>query len=139
MADTGNGGTLTLSSTGSVGSVRSLNLGEHSLPSIDSSHLGTTNWISSIPGDLADPGEVQIEAIFDQDTAGIPSLGTVEDITITFPIVNAANGTNATYTASGFLTNASLPELVNNELMMMTLTFKLDGVGTEPTFTAEAT
>lgn len=137
MADTGNGATLTLSSTGSVGSVRSLNLGEHTLPAIDSSHLGTTNYISSIPGDLVDPGEVQIEVIFAQGT-DIPDLGTVEDITVTFPIVTSGNSSNATYTGSGFLTNMSLPEIVNNELMMLSLTFKLDGVGTEPTFSAEA-
>ena len=137
MADTGNGATLTLSATGSVGSVRSLNLGEHTLPAIDSSHLGTTNYISSIPGDLVDPGEVQIEAIFAQGTA-IPDLGAVETITVTFPIVTSGNSSNAVYTGSGFLTNMSLPEIVNNELMMMSLTFKLDGVGTEPTFTAEA-
>jgi hypothetical protein len=149
MADTGNGATVTFtdldgsSSTTAVGSVRSINLGEQSIPVIDTSHLGTTNFLTSIPGDLKEPGEISMEVLFDQDTVGIPSLGTVEDIIITFPIVTSGQTTNATYTASGFFSSVSLPEIVNNELMMMSITFKCDGGADasnpqEPTFTAEA-
>jgi len=153
MADTGNGATVTFtaldgtSSSTAIGNVRSVNLGEQSMPVIDTSHLGTTNYLTSIPGDLQDPGEISMEVIFDQDTVGIPSLGTVEDIIITFPIVTTGNTTNATYTASGFFSSVSLPEVVNNELMMMTLTFKCDGghdeeegsdPAGEPSFTSEA-
>lgn len=149
MADTGNGATVTFtaldgtSSSTAVGSVRSVNLGEQSIPVIDTSHLGTTNFLTSIPGDLKEPGEISMEVLFDQDTVGVPSLGTVEDIIITFPIVTSGQTTNATYTASGFFSSVSLPEVVNNELMMMSITFKCDGGADasnpqEPTFTPEA-
>ena len=150
MADTGNGATVTFtaldgsSSSTAIGSVRSVNLGEQSIPVIDTSHLGTTNFLTSIPGDLKEPGEITMEVLFDQNVVGIPSLGTVEDIIITFPIVAPPNATNATYTASGFITSVSLPEIVNNELMMMSITFKCDGGADatnpqEPSFTAETT
>jgi len=152
MADTGNGATVTFTdldggvSSTAIGSVRSINLGELSMPVVDTSHLGSTNYMTYVPGDLREPGEISMEVIFDQTAVGIPSLGTVEDIIITFPRIGTAV-TNATFTASGFFSSVSLPEIINNELMMMTITFKCDGghdqeadddpLG-EPTFTAQA-
>jgi len=136
MADTGNGATLTLSSTGSVGDIRQMTLPEFVLEKIEDSHLGTTNFKTYIPSDLEDPGEFTAEIIFDSGSA-VPARGTVETATVTFPIANTSNTNAATLAGTGFLTTYKIPDLANGELQVASLTFAFDGQ-TEPAFTAES-
>ena len=103
---------------------------------IDASCLETVGFMRYIPGDLTDPGELQVEAIFDAEV-GVPVNGVVETITVTFPISNPDNAAAATLSGTGFIMVTTLPNMAINELMVLGLTIAFDGY-TGPVFTAEA-
>lgn len=144
---TGQGTTAVLTAGAIVGCVRSLTLPEITMDKIDASCLATVGFMKYIPGDLSDPGECQMEIIFDptfdffdnpadaQDVDGV--VGNVDTLTITFPIGHAGNTTNATLTGTGFITNYSLPDLSNGTLAVVNVTFAYDG-DTGPAFSPEA-
>lgn len=133
---TGQGATAVLTTTGAVGCVRSINLPEWVQEKIDASCLDTTGFMRYIPGDLTDPGEVQMTVVFDP-TIDIPTPGDVDTLTVTFPIGTDGNTTAAVLTGSGFLTNVSQPSMEINGLLEMNLTFAFDG-DTGPTYTVES-
>lgn len=144
---TGQGTTAVLTSGAIVGCVRSLTLPEMTQDKIDASCLATVGFMKYIPGDLTDPGECQMEIIFDPsfdfsstpgDTEDVDGLvGNVDTLTITFPIGDPANTSNATLSGTGFITNYNLPDLSTNTLAVVNVTFCFDG-DTGPTFTPEA-
>lgn len=129
MADTGNGTTFALGTTGAIGNVRKVNGREASLGSLDDSHLGTSGSMTFIPDDLTDEGEITFEVEFDE-TIAEPSCGQVETATLTYP-------STATEIGTGFLTKVKKPTLENGSIQVMELTFKFDGK-TGPTFTPSA-
>lgn len=136
LGNTGQGATLTLSSTGSVGVVRGLQLPSWTLEKIDASTLGATGFMKYISGDLTDPGEIEAEVIFDA-TVAMPTAGTVETVTVQFPIGTTGNTTNATLAGTGFITVTQMPSLAINELMTLNITVAYDG-DTGPAFTVES-
>lgn len=133
---TGQGATVVLSTTGDVGCIRSIELPEWAQEKIDASCLDTTGFKRFIAGDLTDPGQVELTAVFDP-SINIPTPGVAEDITITFPIGDPANATNATLTGSGFVMSVSQPSLQIDELLELSLTFCFDG-DTGPAYSPEA-
>ena len=90
MSDTGNGATLTLATTGSVGDVQSMTLPTWVREKVEDSHLGTTNFKTYIPGDLSDPGELTATVVFGS-TVAVPSFSAAETVTVTFPIGTTGN------------------------------------------------
>lgn len=143
---TGQGTTAVLTSGAIVGCVRSLTLPELTQDKIDASCLATEGFMKYIPGDLSDPGECQMEIIFDPTfdfTSGGTStdpdgiIGNVDTLTITFALGTPTNTVNAVLTGTGFITNYSLPDLSTNNLAVVNVTFAFDG-DTGPAFTAEA-
>ena len=136
VGDTGQGMVVTLATTGAVGCARSIQLPDWVMEKIDASCLDTTGFMRYIPSDLTDPGDVVMETIF-AATNDIPEPGTIEDITITFPIGDEANTVAATLTGSGFISTTGMPNAAMNELMVLTLTFSFDG-DTGPAYTVEA-
>lgn len=133
---TGQGTTAVLGTTGSIGCVRSIQLPEWVQEKVDASCLDTTGYMRFVPGDLTDPGEVQMTMVFDP-TLDLPVPGTVETLTVTFPIGTDGNTTNAVLTGSGFTTNVGQPSVEINGLLELNVTFAFDG-DTGPTFTKEA-
>ena len=133
---TGQGATVSLSSTGAVGCIRSINLPEWAQEKIDASCLDTTGFKRFIAGDLTDPGQVEMTAVFDPSIA-MPVPGVDEDITITLPIGDPANATNATLTGSGFIMSVSQPSMEIDNLLELSITFCFDG-GTGPAYSPEA-
>ena len=136
VGDTGVGATITLDTTGEIGCVRTMQLPDWAMEKIDATCLDSSGFIRYIPGDLTDPGDVTVEAIF-AATNDIPTPGIVEDITITFP-VGVAGNTAATLTGSGFISSVTMPSMAVNELMALSLTISFDG-DTGPTFAPEVT
>lgn len=136
MADTGAGATLTLSATGSVGAIRSLTLPELSIDSLEDTDLSTTNFKTYVKQDLAEPGTMQVEILWAADSNSVPTLGTAETVTVTFPKHTASSSTNATFAGTGFITSVKLPDMQIGELQVATLTIQFDGK-TEPAFTQE--
>ena len=113
---TGQGTTAVLTTNAITGCVRSLTLPELTQDKIDASCLDTTGFMRYISGDLTDPGEVQMEIIFDPtfDFDGI--IGVTDTLTITFALGTSTNTTQATLIGTGFITNYSLPDMSTNTL-----------------------
>ena len=136
VGDTGQGATLSLPTTGAIGCVRTLQLPSFSMQKIDASCLDTTGFMRYIPGDLTDPGELVVTAVFDA-TNTLPVNGVIETAVVTLPIGTSGNTTAATLTGSGFVYVHVLPSLSINNLMELQLTFAFDG-DTGPTWSEEA-
>ena len=134
--DTGRGATLTLATTGAVGDVQSMTLPEWAVEDIETSHLGTTNFKTFIPGDLSDPGEIQATLVFDA-TVAVPSVGSAaQTVTVTWP--SGGGGTNlATLIGTGYVKGYSYPEMALETLQTATITVKFNGL-TEPAYTIES-
>ena len=141
---TGQGTTAVLTTNGITGCVRSIALPDFVIEKIDASCLDTTGFMKYISGDLTDPGECQLEIIFDPtfdfgadlDT-GTGIMGTQDTLTITFIKQNTGSAAAAVLAGTGFVTNYSLPDLSTNELAVASVTFAFDG-DTGPAWTAEA-
>ena len=137
IGDTGQGATVTFETSGVTGCVRSIALPEWVMESVDATCLADTGFSKKIPGDLTDAGEAQIVTVFAADEAP-PTPGTVETLTVTFPIGDPTNTVAATLAGTGFISTTGLPNMATNELMELNITFTYDG-DTGPAFTAEAT
>jgi hypothetical protein len=135
MAATGNSSTIVFGTSGFVAHYHTIGGSEQARKKIITSHLGTTNYDTHIPGDLVDPGEVNCQFEYDPD-ANPPILAAPESITITFPIP-AGRTHGATLAGTGFIMKRKSAELKNGELMVGTFTVAWDG-GTGPTFTASS-
>ena len=139
---TGHGATLTFDSN--TVSIISMSGFEQSREALDTSHLGTTDYRTKIPGDLAEPGEFTVEFFFDPTAAWsavadeVPPIeeeDVAETCTVILPISVSGNNTNAQWTGNGFITNWTTPELVTDSLMTSSVTIQwADG----PTFSEEA-
>lgn len=137
----GNGGSINFGTSAFQASIISISGFEQSREALDTSHLDTANFRSKIPGDLTEPGSFDIEFYFDAEdhntTDDLPPInGAAETIYIDLPLT-AASGTTteARFTASGFLTSWTSPELATDQLMVGSATVQW---ATGPTYTEEA-
>jgi hypothetical protein len=125
------GTTVTLTTGGAVGCVRSVSLPEFSLEAIDASCLedAAGGFMKKLSGGLIDAGEVQVTYV----SVGAPDVpdGSQDTLTIVVPAVAAAssNGTQGGYTitGTGFISSASGGSLEINGLMENSFTFVFDG------------
>lgn len=88
--------------------VTAINLNGASRPAIKTSNLATTAWDTFMPGDLADPGDVQVDVILDPDDDVFAPLAlAVGTVTLVFP-PSVPTNTGATYVNSNaFVTDIS--------------------------------
>jgi hypothetical protein len=121
-------GTTVVFSGGSTwaGTVRSLDIGETSVPVIDKTHLATTGFRELIAGSLKAPQPITMTVFFDPAVPP-PAAGTAATCTIAF-----AGGAN-TLTGTGFFQAVSIA-VENEEMMEATVVFQLDGA-TDPAYT----
>lgn len=137
MPDTGNGATLTRS--GFTVDITSISIGNQSIGTVDTSLLATTGFMTKIAEDLVDAGALTVEFNFDTSDAGEwPTVGgAAVSTTVTFPIHDSGNATNATVVGTAILTDFKPPDFNNNELQKASATFTWDGE-TGPTWTVES-
>lgn len=129
-ADQGFGLSITFSS-GFCALIRSVTWGGMQREFLDSSHMATTNgWMTFMPSDLKDAGELSVDLLFDPDMEP-PIEGALETITVTAPIP-AGGSTAATWACSGALRSF---EWTGPHDALMTATAALKFTG-EPTITA---
>lgn len=125
------GTTVTLTTGGAVGCVRSVSLPEFSLEAIDASCLEDSagGFMKKLSGGLIDAGEVQVTYV-SVDAPDVPD-GAQDTLTIVVPAAAAgsSNGTQAGYTVTGtgFISSASGGSLEINGLMENSFTFVFDG------------
>ncbi len=137
VPDTGHGSSITFGTTGGTWKVLSYdNNLEYSLPRVKTSYMATSSVDAYMPGDLRDHQPITVKVLF-QGTQGLPAMGTVETITVTFPIPGGGAVSAATIAGTGFIMGVKYPPLRTNELQIGEITFTFDG-GTGPTWTAAA-
>ena len=83
--DVGTGATVAFSTSAFSASYTNISWSGISRESLASSHLGTTGYMTFVPPDLTDPGEVTFDIFFNPD-AMPPVRGAVETLTVTAPI-----------------------------------------------------
>lgn len=137
MPKTGNSGTVTLSVSGLTLSFVKIGEWQPTRGKLEVSHLGTTDFKEFVQDDLADPGEVELEALFLATAALADISEDPETITITYPKETPANHA-AVLSGTGFLIAVSLPELVNGTITKQKVKAAFNGL-TGPTFVAEHT
>ena len=133
MALTGNTGTITFGTSGFTLAWTKIGEWQATRAKLETSTLATTVFKTFMADDLADPGEIEVEALFDA-TKALGSIGAAaETITITYP---KSAGTAAKLAGTGFITMVSTPELVNGSVSKQKLKVAFNG-GTGPAFTAQ--
>lgn len=105
-------------SSGFLAEIRDVTLPGQTRPSIKTSHNGTTDFDTFIPGDLVDPGELEVQMLFDP-TKDPPIDQPAESITVTL-----RDGT--TWVFTGFLTNYR-PTAPFEDLATAQATIKVSG------------
>jgi hypothetical protein len=139
MADTGFTATVGFSSTSTPFDVVSIDsLPWWAVEALEVTPLNqATVFNKYMAGDTQDPGEVTFTFNYNA-TQSVPSRGSTETITITFPKHTSGAGTRATLVGTGFIQSVAFPALQRNQVQTAQLTFKFDG-STGPTYTAETT
>ena len=118
--DVGTGTTVTFGTSGFSANVTNIDWSDINREAIQTSHLGTVDAHTHIPGKLYDSGSIELEIQFDPEDGLPPINGAAETITITFPDESVWSGTGF---ATGFTATVPL-----EELMTGTLTLKISGV-----------
>lgn len=120
----GTGCTLAFAGTaGFDGEVESFNLDGEEIAVIDFSHLGSTGYRKKKFGSLIEPPQATINVNF--DPAAPPPMGSVGDITITFPDTSTLSGSGAVISRGA--------EVPLEDKMMGNFVFQFDGE-TGPTY-----
>jgi hypothetical protein len=134
--DTGHGFSITFATTSFTGKLRGVptNLAK-TIPVVNISHAATSGQQETMPGDLEELGEVEVDVLFEAVT-GLPTAGgTVETITITFPLQASGATVAANIAGTGFIMGITFPPFQTNQEMVAKIRFKYDGA-TGPTYTA---
>ena len=128
----GNGATFVLSS-GSVGTVISLDPPEETLIDVPDDNLGTTDQHEFVPGEVAETTPLSGVAVFEGGT--LPALGgTPVTGTLTYPL-GTGQATGANYAGTGYFNRRKVTELTLDGRVLLEFAFKYDGK-TGPTYTA---
>jgi len=129
--DVGTGTTITAGTSSWTASLTRVNHSGIERVSLDTSHMGTAapgagkfGNRTFVPGDLSDPGTLEIEAFFNPDTEP-PVDQVAETWTVTFPLF-AGDATPATWAASGFAVSFGFDNGLE-ELMTIRMDVKLSG------------
>jgi hypothetical protein len=109
-----------------------INGSDVSRPDINTTHMGTTNYQTYIPGKLVEGGAIELEINFDPD-ATPPITGVAETITITFPLPSGGI-TPADVEFTGYINSWSWADPME-EKMTADVSIKVDGL-TDPVWTA---
>ena len=124
FTDVGNGCSLAFATSAFSAALLSIDGPGLSRPSVETTHMGTTVAKTFVPGDLYDPGELDLEFAFDPSLTP-PISGALEVITITWA-KHSPIATAATWVASGFLTDYK-PGAKLDTRMTATAKLKLSG------------
>lgn len=127
--NSGFGTTVSGATTGSLGNLMSVSVGNIDVTRIDVTSMDSTDkWKEFIAG-MKDAGEITLDLLYDDDeynTAITHIGGTNEVWTVTFP-------DGSTFVCSGFIAGVGPVQAPMDDKMAMSVTIKLSG---KPTFTA---
>lgn len=124
MASLGFGTAITFS-TGFCAEITDVKVGGLSREAVDVTNFGSAGGYKEfIPSDLIDSGELEVELIYDTDTAP-PIGGAAETVTVTFPL-KSGETTAATLACTGFLTDSEESVPIDDK-MSQSVTIKFSG------------
>lgn len=102
---------------------------EESVSVINTEHLGTTNYVTKMFGDLTDPGELEVEFHFNPtDIPPRPGSSSGSTVVTFPPPAGQVNG--ATFSFNGGISKWKWGDLKNNEIVTATATVTLLGAPT---------
>lgn len=130
LVDTGFGSTITFQSS-LIGQIRNITVDGWERPVINTSHMATANNHDTfIPGDLANPGQITVEMLFDVNSNWKTAMtAAAETVTLTLPI-QSGHSSAATFACSGFLVSVS-KVIPFDDVMTCTAVIQLTGPPTE--------
>ena len=117
----GTGTTVVFGTSAFAAELMSVGVSGISRETVDSSHMGTTDYRTYIVGKLADPGEMSMEINFDPADEP-PWNDDAETVTITFP--DNPGGAGSTWAASMAVTDFEATDALEDK-MTATLTLKI--------------
>ena len=126
--DIGTGATVTFGTSSRTFNIVSVGHDDIGRESIETTHRGTTSARSFIPGDLYDPGGLELEIQLDPnlDTTNIPPFDqAAETITVTQP-VQSGDATAGKIAGTGFVQSFSYNDPVE-DLITGTVSVKFSG------------
>lgn len=137
--DLATGTTVTFGTSSFAAVLLSCNFNGVGREAVKTSTMTTTGYHTYIPTDIAEPGTLELEFVFDVDkytTANTeePWRQAAETVTLTFPIFTSGNSTAAKVAGSAFVTQWSVAFTLE-EVMVATMTCQFSGT---ITFTDEA-
>lgn len=128
MADVGTGASITFGTNAFTGQITDIQFEEIMREVFKTSHLGTTTAHTFMPGDLYDPGGIDVTILYNPTIR--PSFTTAaETITVTGPIASG-NTTGTTIAASGFVDKFKPGNLTLEGLMEGSMHIKFSGAFT---------
>lgn len=134
--DQGSGATFTFGTSSFTANIVDISQDSETRDDIDTSHLGTTSYMTFDPADLSDGGTYTLKIQFDpENLASIPRKAATETMTLTYAISNSGNASNGTAVFVGYVNSVS-GTIAVNELLESDLQIKVAGT---PTFTSETT
>lgn len=123
---TGHGATISFSSSGFTGAIRSIAAVENEMEKVEDTTLSDDDFKTYIPGDVSEPGDFELTVAIDNEDA-VPALGTVETITITAPLQTGQSAA-ASCAGTGFIRKRTIsPEYGTNKLQEAKLMVSFDG------------
>lgn len=131
--DIGTGASVVFGTSSLALNFTSISMGEETIQMIDTTHLGTTGFMTKMGADLKEAGEWTLEFQWDNENGPVPTA-VAETVTVTFPQSTSNATSAATYAATGVISGVTQPTLTVGELQTGTLTFTPDGA-TGPTYT----
>ncbi len=133
IGDTGNGATVTFSTSSLSLAVIAIQIGEQSIDMLDVSTLATTGDQEMIASDLKKAQEVTLTVLHVATTTAPVVGGAAETMTVTLPLFTGTT-TAANLAGTAQFTSFKLPDLKNGELMTSQIKWKYNG-DTGPTYT----
>lgn len=137
--NTGHGGSITFGTSSLSYFWRKISAVEQEGEAVEDTELDNTYYKTYLPGDVVEPGEFEIEYAWNaKDT--LPTLGTVETITITLP-QGVGETAAADLEGTGFImSRTAFPECATNGLQIGKMKVAFDGAGgAVPTWTKATT
>lgn len=136
IIDTGHGATAVLTTSALAFSWTSIDCGEQTIPDVDRTHLATTDFREYVAGDLKEPNEVTMPALWDVQAAAtsLDDIGGGDTLTITWAMPPAGGTSAPNLAGSGYIKRIKYPNLQTDTIQDGEVNFKFDGI-TGPTWT----
>lgn len=118
----GTGASITFVTSAHSCKIRNINMNDFGRDAVEKTHMASSGGREYTPTQLPDPGELELEALFNPDNPP-PYTAAPETIRLTFPV---GSGTAAKMEGTGFITKCGIVVPLE-EMMSQTIRIKFTG------------